>query len=279
MSGPSRSCSVSRNRSPARAPARAGPSAGRPPAGPSSLGPVTSVQASIRSARASASARRGPPSLHRRVRPRSPRCARAAARSIPPTGSAGTVATSTPSASRARRAWAGAERVVSTRTGVSWAVRASTLAGESCRCVSRTSRSGARPASPGSRTVSDGSSARAVPMPMRIASACARQRWTAPSATGPVIRRRSGPAAAQKPSRVRASLRCRAGRPRVTRVTWPIWSRAASSRNRPVSTATPPCRRRSWPRPATRGSGSSRALTTRAIPEARTASVQGGVRP
>ena len=37
--------------------------------------------------------------------------------------------------------------------------------------------------------------------------------------------------------------------------------------------------RRLWPRPATRGSGSSRAVTTRAMPAATMASVQGGVRP
>ena len=46
------------------------------------------------------------------------------------------------------------------------------------RFVSRTMRSGETPASPGSRTVSSGSSASAVPMPTAIASAWLRSRWT-----------------------------------------------------------------------------------------------------
>ena len=53
---------------------------------------------------------------------------------------------------------------------------------------------------PSSRTVSDGSSARAVPPPTRTASWLARSAWTWRRAIGPVIQRLSPVAVAIRPS-------------------------------------------------------------------------------
>ena len=55
--------------------------------------------------------------------------------------------------------------------------------------------------------------------------------------------------------------------------------RAASFASTPLRTSMPAAASRAWPRPPTRGSGSSTAETTRAMPAAITASAQGGVRP
>ena len=213
-------------RRPPSAAVRCGPSARRPPAVPSSAGPVTSVQASIRSARASASARRGPPSLHRRVRPRSPRSARAAVQVDP--------------AGRIRRH--GRHLDAQGLQGAAGMGRGGAGGEDQGRRV---------PGGPGQHAGRREPQVRIEDDPQGRAGGEARQphgerrgrrpgrcrcrsgsRRHAPARDGPrrrppapVIRRRSGPAAAQKPSRVRASFRCRAGRPRVTRVTWPIWSR------------------------------------------------------
>ena len=63
------------------------------------------------------------------------------------------------------------------------------------------------------------------------------------------------------------------------RQTNPALISAASTSQRPVSTSSPAACSCRTPAPATRGSGSSKATTTRRIPAAISASVQGGVRP
>src|SRR5438270_10209962 len=82
-----------------------------------------------------------------------------------------------------------------------------------------------------------------------------------------------------RPSREVASLRVTSGRPLRRRQKKPALISAASAAQRPVLTSMPAARNRRTPSPATRGSGSSRATTTRRIPAAINASVQGGVRP
>ena len=59
----------------------------------------------------------------------------------------------------------------------------------------------------------------------------------------------------------------------------PIFISRASASNTPVTTSTPACCNRATPLPATRGFESRVAITTRLIPAAINASVQGGVRP
>ncbi len=71
-----------------------------------------------------------------------------------------------------------------------------------------------------------------------------------------------------EPSAPSASFSCTSGRRSVTRRMWPAAIQCASPAIRPRSTAMPAARNLSSPRPATRGSGSSMAHTTRAIPAA-----------
>jgi len=128
------------------------------------------------------------------------------------------------------------------------------------------------------RTVSCGSSRRIVPMPVRIAHARARKRCASARAASPVIHWLSPSASAVLPSRLAATFIRIHERPRVTREMKPALSSRAASSSSPISTSMPAARRRSAPWRAA-GSGSAIAATTRAMPAAMMASVQGGVRP
>ena len=128
------------------------------------------------------------------------------------------------------------------------------------------------------RTVSWGSSARAVPTPTPMASMPARRRCTARRERAPVSQPCRRAWSASAPSRERASLRMTHGRSEVKRK----WNGAFSSRaavsSTPARVATPRAARKASAAPAS-GSGSRQAATTRATPARRTASVQGGVLP
>ena len=78
-----------------------------------------------------------------------------------------------------------------------------------------------------------------------------------------------------RPSSVEASFSVTSGRPVVTRWRKPARTSAASSASTPSSTAIPAARSLATPWPFTRGSGSWAAITTRAMPAAIRASVQG----
>src|SRR6516162_1727681 len=104
--------------------------------------------------------------------------------------------------------------------------------------------------------------------------ACARSR-----AGGPVVDGLSPVATAMRPSSEVASLNVTSGRPSRRRLRKPALTSAASSVQSPTSTSSPAARSRRSPSPATRGSGSSRATTTRRTPAAISASTQGGVCP
>jgi len=80
------------------------------------------------------------------------------------------------------------------------------------------------------------------------------------------------------PSRLAAAFSRTHGRPRVIRDTKPMFCSRASSSRRPTSTAMRSARSRAAPFAAS-GFGSVIAATTRRIPAAMMASVQGGVRP
>ncbi len=134
-------------------------------------------------------------------------------------------------------------------------------------------------AMPRSRTVSVGSSARAVPPPTITASWRARCRCTMRRASGPVIHWLSPVAVAIRPSKLLASFRVTIGRPSCTRFRKPAWARRASDCITPVVTVIPASRKMACPLPATRGSGSSSAVTTRATPALISDSAQGGVLP
>src|SRR6516165_4378213 len=82
-----------------------------------------------------------------------------------------------------------------------------------------------------------------------------------------------------RPSSDVASFKVTSGLPTRIRVKKPALASLASSAQSPVSTASPAAFNRRTPSPATRGSGSSSATTTRFTPPAISASVQGGVRP
>ena len=68
------------------------------------------------------------------------------------------------------------------------------------------------------------------------------------------------------PSRRPRELDGDLGRPVVTRMRWPRWSRLASFCETADRDAMPASRRRAWPWPCTRGSGSSSAETSRVMP-------------
>src|SRR5271169_2182017 len=82
-----------------------------------------------------------------------------------------------------------------------------------------------------------------------------------------------------RPSSEVASLNVTSGRPSRRRLRKPALTSAASSALSPTSTSSPAARSRRSPSPATRGSGSSRATTTRRTPAVIRASTQGGVWP
>ena len=178
---------------------------------------------------------------------------------------------------RSRPAGAPGPTAITARAGVpAWIKRA---------CVgkraspSTTTRYGSRGHGAPSRTVSSGSSARAVPMPTTIASARLRSRWVSARAASPVIQREPPCTSAILPSSVIAVFRVTCGRRCVIHVKKArFWARASSASS-PESTAIPARRRISSPRPSTRGLGSPVATTTRARPAATRAGAHGDVRP
>ena len=129
------------------------------------------------------------------------------------------------------------------------------------------------------RTVSAGSSARAVPEPTMTASTSSRRRCTRPRDSGPVIQRESPRRVAMRPSRLAASFSETRGRPVSIQLRKPrCWKRQASSRT-PTRSSTPARRSRAMPLPRTFGFGSRSPIHTRAMPASWTAAAQGGVRP
>ena len=131
------------------------------------------------------------------------------------------------------------------------------------------------------RAVSRGSSASAVPIPTTIASTEARQRWASSRLDSPLIHFESPARVATFPSRVMADLKSTQGRPAraCLRKAW-LSSRArVASSPSAMTTSTPSSRRMPRLRPEAFSVGSSEPTTTRPMPAARIASVQGGVRP
>ena len=144
---------------------------------------------------------------------------------------------------------------------------------------SNTTRTGARRGVMGPRTVSCGSSFKAVVPPTAIASNPARSQCTYSRAASPDTQRELPRASAIRPSIEVASLSATNGRSAC----WcanrnGALSAAAASASTPNDTATPWARSPSAP-PRASGSGSRIAATTRATPAATIASVQGGVLP
>src|SRR6187431_1925860 len=116
-------------------------------------------------------------------------------------------------------------------------------------------------------------------MPTATASETARSWCTRLRLSSPVTQRDSG--TTTRPSRVTADLYVTNGRRAETHVLHASFWRRASAAWSPStsSTSTPPSRRRAKPRPSVLGFGSRAPTTTRAMPAARIASTQGGVRP
>ncbi len=155
-----------------------------------------------------------------------------------------------------------------------------TLAPAGTARVPSTTRSGwvGRRDPSGWRAVSDGSSARMVPVPTTIASHDARSSCTSARDASPVIHRLVPSAAADRPSRVVATFQVTRGRPLTKADVQARLRDSASTARRPPTTSTPTARSRSAPPPA-RGLGSAWAKTTRVMPAARRAAVQGPVSP
>ena len=237
-----------------------------------------STNSSTRSAASSDAAMWPPPSHISRVIPRSASAASAAFISSHSLR-IGTLIVSMPRSVSASWRSAGAVPRCRIQVGISRAVAASRPVSGSDRLASATIRTGARSPRPRSRTSSIGSSARAVPEPIRIASVLARIRWTRRRASGPVIHRLSPVRVAIRPSSVAASLSRTCGRPRSIRQRKPRLTARASSASRPVSTVIPASRSAANPRPETRGSGSVIGQTSLVMPASISAPVQGGVRP
>ena len=108
-----------------------------------------------------------------------------------------------------------------------------------------------------------------------------RSIWVTDSASAPVMKRRGswsapGGVAVRRLGELQSDHRPPLRHPQ--NMAEMIGARPASART-PVVTSTPASRSRAWPRPATRGSGSSSAETTRAMPAAMIVSTQGGVAP
>ena len=124
-----------------------------------------------------------------------------------------------------------------------------------------------------------GSSASAVPMPTRMPSIRPRSSCTSRREAGDDSQRSSLDPVAKAPSRLIAHLAITHGRPRSTKVRKGAVRRVASCSRRPTSTVSPARSSATMPPPATAGNGSRAAITTRLMPAAITASVQGGVLP
>ena len=136
-------------------------------------------------------------------------------------------------------------------------------------------------ATPSVRAVKSGSSASAVPMPMQIASTPARQSCTSRRLRSFEIHFESPVCVATLPSRLIADLKITNGRP-VRANFRKGWLSSRADRDRSpsiVSTSMPSSRKIPSPRPEALSVGSSEATTTRLMPAATIASVQGGVLP
>ena len=208
--------------------------------------------------------------------PRSASRVRTAGRLMRPSA-AGTVRMSRcGTAARAAGYFSGGTAVRS-RTGD--AGSASSLAvGGRRRRLSRTMRRGWRRVGK-ARTLSWGSSASTVPMPVRTAQLSARRICTSCRAASPVIHWLRPSERAVLPSREAAHLRRTKGRPRSMRDRKPRLSSRASVSSRPLSVRMPAAESMARPLPATCGLGSAMAATTRDTPACIRASAQGGVRP
>ena len=111
------------------------------------------------------------------------------------------------------------------------------------------------------------------------ASARARSWWAARRARALVIHLESPVCVAILPSRLSAALAMTNGLPVVIHLLKAELSCVASVANNPASHRIPARRNTARPRPLCRGLGSRAATTTRRIPAAMMAAVQGGVRP
>ena len=124
-------------------------------------------------------------------------------------------------------------------------------------CESSTMRSSGRERSRPLRSVSRQSSARTVPMPVRIASCRCRICCTCARACSEVIQPELSSGAAILPSSVSADLSVTSGRP--VRMKWKkarFSASASPASGESISTSTPPARNSAKPRPATSGLGS-----------------------
>ena len=169
-----------------------------------------------------------------------------------------------------------------TTTGCSPAVRISCDSRGIRALLSRTKRTGWRSTS-SRRAFSIGSSARTVPMPVIIAILLRRIWCTLSRAFSPVIHLLSPVCEAIFPSSVIAHFRVTQGIPVVMyfrKTRFCIFSCsticAAFGSSSSKSTSIPASRSWAMPFPATRGLGSARPTTTRAILRSMIASVQGG---
>ena len=129
------------------------------------------------------------------------------------------------------------------------------------------------------RQVRSGSSASTVPTPTMTASCRPRSACAMRRAGVPVIHWLSPLLVAIRPSSVVASFSVTSGRPARMRWVKPASTSCASGSSTPSSTSMPAARSRAMPWLSTRVSGSRVATTTRAMPAAISASVQGGVWP
>ena len=208
--------------------------------------------------------------------PSAPSCVSRSSRSMWPSRSAqGSV--STPQARR-RSSFSGAAAPVWARiVRMLPALRAMRLSGESDALLSGRMRTGFL--KPSRRQSSIGSSARTVPAPTQMPLSWPRSWCTKRRASSEVTQRASPSAVAILPSRVIATLSATQGRRVVMYFRKMRFCSRISASSRPASTATPCARRISMPLPPTSGLGSVAPTTTRAMPAARMASVQGGCLP
>ncbi len=198
----------------------------------------------------------GAPLDHQRDDPASRRARGSAACGIePPLCGARRPAGPRPRARRGpARSSAGASTLQRTSVGTSTAVSTRRECGGRRSFVSNTTRIGLPPDA--SRTVSRGSSASAVPMPMATASWRARSAWTRARASGPVTHFEAPLRVAMRPSSDSASLSETYGSPSVTNFVHGAMSaarlRLADADRRPRSPPRAASRRR---RPPRAGSG------------------------
>src|SRR6267143_3841210 len=238
---------------------------------PSQTGDCTQYRRSTRPSARSLAPSAPPPSHNNDWIPASRSCAKACPS---PSGRK----TRTPLASSTDTFDIGASGDATTQVGTSRAVWTSDTPRLSMARRSNTMRTGGlRGVSP--RAVSWGLSVNAVVPTTAIASNPARSQWTWSRASGPEIHCDRPPASAIRPSMDVASLSATQGRSVCCLVKRNgAFSAAASSASRPICVSMPARFSTSTP-PRASASGSRTAATTRRMPAARIASVQGGVLP